>query len=211
MARIKDCALVVAGITLVVQAIAGGAGAAFADNIRDDLSRVLVINSPAQPIPVAAQGTTTVAGSFNIANTAANPIPVTLAQPVIGTAPIPFQTQLSLQGSPASLPPVLGSASFTVPAGHRLHIENVTVAGTNLLAEATSPDPESIVLNQATVSTTVNGAAVTHTLQTTGSFAAVSSLVSLYADAGSTVTVSAVLNGGPGPAQASISGELSAP
>jgi hypothetical protein len=114
------------------------------------------------------------------------------------TQPIPFQTQLSLQGFAPNGVPTASSASFTVPAGQRLHIQYVTVAATSPFSTSFS-----IIAGQATINTSVGGAAVTYTL--TGGPVGLSGLVSLYADAGTVVTISAAVSSA---ALVGVSGEL---
>jgi len=89
-----------------------------------------------------------------------------------------------------------------VPAGQRLHIEFVSLASPVLSTNGAAL----IYAGLATISTTVNGAAVTHTVA--GSGVALTTLASLYADARSPVTISAAVNS---VAVATVSGELIGP
>jgi hypothetical protein len=108
---------------------------------------VIVINPTAMPVPTAAQGTTTIAGSVNVANTPAvtfapgasvgidsghNTVQIgnttASAVPVLNLseASQPFQagTSFTQSGTNVSLVNIA-----TVPAGHRLVIEFVSASG----------------------------------------------------------------------------------
>jgi hypothetical protein len=72
------------------------------------------------PVPTAAQGTTTIAGSVNVANTVANPVPVFN----LGDALQPFQAAANSTQSGYNVSTV---DIATVPAGYRLAIEFVSI------------------------------------------------------------------------------------
>lgn len=127
---------------------------------------VLVVNPTAMPVPTAAQGTTTIAGSVSVANTpavtfapgasvgidpAGNTVQVanTTANPVpmfnVNDAGQPFQAGIGItqSGTNVSLTDVA-----TVPAGYRLVIEFVSARGqvpptqhVELMEIITSTDP----------------------------------------------------------------------
>jgi hypothetical protein len=117
-------------------------------------AQVLVVNGAAQPVPVAPQGTTTVAGSvvasqggtWNVGLTGTADVRVT------NTAPVP----VTVQGGEAAAPLVMNSAAtsftglgeatlvlYTVPAGKRLLVEQIafnTYAATGSVIAAVCRD-----------------------------------------------------------------------
>ena len=149
---------------------------------------MLIVNSPTQAIPVKVTNT----------------VPVSLVQPVSVAAPrvAPFQAQIALTG-PSTTDLLTGSV--TIRGTRRLHIGFVSFTG---------------LMNNAwgTITTVVNGVSVVHwvTGQPLPGIFPIESIglstpVSLYADAGSTVTM--VSTGGTsvtqsGTEHATISGEF---
>lgn len=109
-------------VTLLVPTFAGAA-----DTNKD----VRVINTPAEAVPVAPQGTTQIAGSVNIGNTPGvqianeNPIEVNdvsadVLEPFVAGIGEGFQFVLIPDGA------LVGSDDFTVPEGKILVIEQVS-------------------------------------------------------------------------------------
>lgn len=100
---------------------------------------VNVVNTSANPVPTAAQGTTTVSGSVNIANTPAVSLAtgasVAVNNPASNAVFVRsvddrlrqiFQTQITVNLTPGSFGDHL---AIQIPAGKRLVIEHVSVAG----------------------------------------------------------------------------------
>jgi hypothetical protein len=98
-------------------------------------STVRVVNTPSEPVPTSATGTTTVAGtvaatqsgpwSVDVSNTAASPVPF---RDVDNPARQPFQAQV--MGGFADGASTTGDITLTtVPAGKRLVIEYVSIFG----------------------------------------------------------------------------------
>jgi hypothetical protein len=101
---------------------------------------VTVDNTSSNPVPVVAQGSTTVAGNVTVSNGASNPVPVagnvavsnarTSPVPVVAVdnpARQPFQFSRSLTFSPATGQTSCAGPCFSVPAGKRMVIEFVSV------------------------------------------------------------------------------------
>ncbi len=118
----KAAALLVLGFFALM--IGGPTARSAADNSRD----VRVINDATQPVPVAAQGTTAIAGSVGIdpaangvvvANSSGQPIPVAPQSAPIEPVQILRAVPIDVGAGVADL--------FTVPDGKRLVIEHVTV------------------------------------------------------------------------------------
>jgi hypothetical protein len=134
---------------------------------------VLVVNPAAMPVPTAAQGTTTISGNVNVANT-----PTVSFAPGASVGISPASNTVQLANTPANPVPVfnLGDALqpfqaaanstqsgynvstvdiATVPAGHRLAIEFVSMVGqvpptqhVEILEILTSTDPVGGVSHQ---------------------------------------------------------------
>jgi hypothetical protein len=83
------------------------------------ITAVQVVNTPADPVPTAAQGTTLVGGNVAVTNDLTNPVGVRDAD---NPAKQPFQEQ----GSAAFVNSDIVNLFFTVPAGKQLVIEQVT-------------------------------------------------------------------------------------
>jgi len=83
---------------------------------------VRVINTTLEPVPTAAQGTTTIAGNVNVANSTANPVPVSFTSD-------PFQPFQGAAGTTETGTNVSTVNVATVPAGKRLVIEFVSMTG----------------------------------------------------------------------------------
>lgn len=164
------------------------------------ISAVQVVNTPADPVPTAAQGTTLVGGNVAVTNDFTNPIGVRDAD---NPAKQPFQVQVngSFTGDTVNL-------FFTVPPGKQLVIEQVT-------ATIGDVDAGPHTFN---VLTTAGGTQVLHQMNTTevGQFAnglrgaVVSQQVRLYADPQTQVRLQANRNvtTGPGGAFVGVSGYL---
>jgi hypothetical protein len=80
---------------------------------------VVVINTPAQPVPTAAQGTTTVAGTVSLA-------PGTTVNVLSNDARQPFQAAASQVQNGTNVSTL---TIATVPAGKRLVIEFISLSG----------------------------------------------------------------------------------
>ena len=220
MRKLKAPILAAAGIaTLVVGLTLGTPQPAFAP----PPAAVVVVNTPSNPVPTAAQGTTPVevtnTASVTVANSAANPIPVvaqgTSAVEITNTTPLavrdadnparqPFQGEASV-AFPAGGDTI--NVFFTVPAGKRLVVEHVTAT------IAVSPGQHALM----NVMTTANGNQAVHFMSPTpqGEWIGfqvfgVSQPVRFYADAGTQVRLQANKNGttGIGSATVSLSGHL---
>jgi len=175
---------------------------------------VQVVNTPAEPVPTAAVGTTLINGNVmatqsgpwmvQLGNTSANPVPVVPSDE-------PFQTKLALHSGD-------GSALFVVPQGKRLVIEFVSIAAT---AVATGAMPSEVTMFFE-VQTTVNGVAVNHYMPVapqvkfpSNGYSTTSKLIGaqelrLYADPGTTVyaTTQEAVSGAIQSVSISISGHL---
>ena len=141
---------------------------------------VIVINPAAMPVPTAAQGTTTISGNVNVTNTMAAPVPVFS----LGEAIRPFHAFANSTQSGTNVSTV---DVATVPAGHRLVIEFVSMVGQ-------VPPTQHVEILQVTTSTDPVGG-VSHQLLVNAQPAAVigdaifraSQEVRLYANPGTTV------------------------
>jgi hypothetical protein len=184
------------------------------------ISAVQVVNTPADPVPTAAQGTTLVGGNVAVTNTANNPVP-TAAQgtTLVGgnvavtndlTNPVVVRDadQPAKQAFQADeiAPIAAGSDAvaffFSVPIGHRLVIQHVT---------ATISDSPGVP-HLFTVLTTLNNQQGLHAIKVddVGTFpnglaaAVASQEVQFYADGGTNVRLLVVRGTTTGPASARV-------
>lgn len=128
MSRLKNCVVTTLGFSVLIIAILVALPSAM--NAVPTDRDVRVINSTMEPVPTAAQGTTTIAGtvslaagsSVSVANTMASAVPIVNSN----DARQPFQkTAVGTQnGTNASTLTIA-----TVPAGKRLVIEFISVSG----------------------------------------------------------------------------------
>src|SRR5262249_12402439 len=105
-------------IVLSLVVILSGLGRALAAPPGPPTTSVLVAKPPTGPVPVVAQGTTTVQGSVTIGNAATNPVQV---RDTDNPARHPFQASFCVVQA-GSCP----NPSFVVPAGQRLVVEYVS-------------------------------------------------------------------------------------
>lgn len=166
-----------------------------------------IVNTPDNPVPVAAQGTTRVEGTVNLGGTPVVEVASSDRDPVVVRSAgdcAPFHRTLFFQIPDGQFS---GAASFTVPVDKRLVIEQVTI-------KATAP-PTGFV--QASISNTVEGVTITPDLimVSQGVFGGdtrillASQNVRWYADPGTDVDVSATKSfSDHGNVYATISGYL---
>ena len=136
MRKLKRYVLPTCGFTVLVVALL--LASPLTSNAVPSDKDVRVINTTLEPVPTAAQGTTTIAGSVsvtntptvnlatgasvNVANSAANPVPVSFTSDPLE----PFQAAASTTETGTNVS-TLNVA--TVPAGKRLVIEFVSMTG----------------------------------------------------------------------------------
>ncbi len=147
MSRLSNHLLAASGFAILVGGLLVTSPAASNAIPSPPTQDVLVVNPTAMPVPIAAQGTTTIAGSVNVANTpavtfapgatvgispASNTVQLanTTANPVpvfnLGDALQPFQAAANSTQSGYNVSTV---DIATVPAGYRLAIEFVSMVG----------------------------------------------------------------------------------
>jgi hypothetical protein len=171
MNRVKN--FIIAGLGLMVLALSlslSGAGSAIAQRAED-----CVRICDESPIRTLAQGVTLITGTVRVESSAREPLYV---KPGLVVTDV-FQKQLNIFLQPG-IPEA--TASFSVPAGKLLSIDDV-------LAKATMGHPNQIP--DITIKTTVNGVAVEHPLALSWAWAnwTIQKPGTIYADPGSDVTV----------------------
>ena len=108
--------LVVAGVIAGIVVVPGVAAA------KDALTEVIIKNTPANPVPVAPQGTTQVNGSVSVTNPITGTVTVANPTPAPPPAPVPVQGTFD-QKEITRANPFAGGVLYEVPAGKTLIVE----------------------------------------------------------------------------------------
>jgi hypothetical protein len=199
MSRLKNHLLAASGFAILVVGLMFTSPAP--SNAVPGPQDVIVVNPAAMPVPTAAQGITTISGNVNVTNPMANPV-FSLGEVIRPFHAFANSTQ---SGNNVSTVDVA-----TVPAGHRLVIEFVSMVGqvpptqhVEILSVTTSTDPVGGVSHQLLINAqpaAVIGDAIFRASQE----------VRLYANPGTTVRALFRRNSGIGDATfgITISGRL---